>query len=335
MSRRSQNGVSSRPVVRGCSALRGRAAASVPWLSLLAWLAAYSVALPARADRAEREACLHAHEHGQELRLKRDFLSAREQLAACARPSCPKLLQQDCEKLLREVEAALPTLRFSVSAPDGEPLQQVRLFVDGELLTERIDGRVLSLNPGHHRLRVEAVGHEPYEQELTVEPGEQERAVHVRLPERSSEPTPARVAPSPTPVEPPRVAPPPAKQVARRAVAPDPGPSLRRISYGLGGAAVASLSVGVVTGLLGRREKDELDRACELGPCDDPGSATTRKRGRRLYYAANTAFGVSGALLLAAGTTFLVHRLRDKDDRTELSAAIDGQSASLLLRRPF
>lgn len=252
-------------------------------LALWAWLCATLVALPARADS---EACLHAHEQAQIERMHGRYVEARDALLSCAQDACPAGVRADCKEWLREVDASLPSLVFAVSDANGHDLLEVRVSAAGTLLSERADGRSLALNPGRYTLRFEAEGYLPEEQQVLVREAEKSRIIRVSLrPAEGSE-----FAPFP-------------------AAAAQPGPSERTASeqrtqrlllssYVLGGAALASLAVGIGFGVSGHNKYETLEDSC--APDCPPGDAES---GKRRYVVADVAFAAAGAFGISAAVT--------------------------------
>lgn len=273
------------------------------------WALALALLTLTPTARADRDACLQAHEQGQLLRLRNRISEARAQLASCADPSCPKLLRDDCQILLAELDAQRAAVVFVVVDRAGSELSDVRVFADDTLVTEVVDGRAVPLDPGTYRLRFEVPGYGPIHQTVTIRGGERSKMVRAQLEHR--------VGASETERE----------RGTRR------GPV---IAYALGGAALAVLASGVGLGVAGKRELDRLEGSC--GSDRDCGSADT-ERGRRLYLAADVAFGVGGALAVAATSLFIVDRLRSGREARRLTARLDGQvardGAGLSLRGTF
>lgn len=241
--------------------------------------------------RADRDACLQAHEQGQVSRLQHRPADARARFKSCMQPECPRLIRDDCASLLAALDASRVHVTFSARDASGQSLAAVRVIVDDAPITEAPDGRhVLALDPGEHTVRFEATGHIAHDQRLVLQEGEGAREVAVQL-ERAS------VADATT--------------RSRR---------LRWTTLALGGAAIATAVTGVGLAVSGKREHDHLDEVC--GVERDCGSAQTEK-GRALYVAADVCFGIAGALAVSAATLFLVDHYRRQPDRA--SARITGR----------
>ena len=291
----------------------GAAPAHAGWLgvalgSFLLW------ALPARADN---EACLSAHEKAQIERMQGRYVEAHAQLLACAQASCPGGVRNDCKGWLGEVEASLPTLVFAVSEASGRDLVDVRISADGKLLDERADGRSLTLNPGLYTLRFEAEGYVTQEQQVLVREAEKQRIIRVTL---------QPVGPSVSPAS---------NQPAAHTDASSPDARQRRLlltSYVLGGAAVASLAVGIGFGVSGKKKYDELKaEGCE--PDCPPGEVES---GKRRYVIADVAFAAAGAFAITSVITLVLGLRRGRPDRPPpAQVAITPRAASLTWNAVF
>ena len=240
--------------------------------------------------RADRDACLQAHEQAQLLRLHHRFADARAQFNACMEASCPRILRDDCASLLAALDASRVQVTFAAHDANGEPLTAVRVFVDQELIADALDGNPLPIDPGDHAVRFEAQGAAPHEQRLVLQEGEGTRDVTVQL------------------------------ERAHVAEAPTRSQRMLWTSVALGGAAIAAAATGIGLGVAGKREHEHLDEVC--GVDRDCGGAQTEK-GRAMYVGADVCFGIAGALAATATTLFVVDRYREKTDRA--SARLIGQ----------
>jgi hypothetical protein len=147
---------------------------------------------PARADLPPEtlQACHQGYEQGQRLRRAGHLIQARKELLTCARDPCPSVFQPECVAWLAEVDRVLPSVVLDVRT-GGMTVSEARVWLDGQALADKLDGRAISVDPGEHHLRVEIAGLAPVEKrELLVE-GEKAHLVAFDL-------APARAAPIPT-----------------------------------------------------------------------------------------------------------------------------------------
>jgi hypothetical protein len=230
----------------------------------------------AAADPPAKVACVHGAEEGQRLRAQGKLREAREAFTACAAERCPALVRSDCSGWLAETEAALPTVvvRASAAETPGRELYDVEVRVDGVVLTDRLDGRELAVNPGEHHFSFAAAGRVPAEDDVVIRAGEKHRLLTVTLP--STHPPP----PPPVVVKP---APPPPPRVGTAA-------KVLLVAGGVGLAGAAGF------GLSGWLEARSLRRTCAPDcPAADVDSVRTRLR------IADVSLAVGVAALAAAG----------------------------------
>ena len=237
--------------------------------------------------------------------MRGELRAARERLLSCGQPQCPGPIANDCAGWLVEVDNSLSSVVFAVSDERGGDLTDVRVWANGELLTDQTDGRALVLDPGTYTFRFEAAGHHRSEQHVAIRQSEKNRIVRVSLASdtppdvlnsREQSATPALAA-----VHGARAAPSSATSATERA---DRAASSRAIpvaTYVLGGTALLGIGTFAYFGLTGLHHKDQLDR-CETS-CD-----ALRRSGKREYVIADVALGVAIGSATAAIVVYLVHR---------------------------
>jgi hypothetical protein len=252
-----------------------------PWL-LAATAALFAVAgstdsaraqpadAPAAPDAAA-QACVDQHVLGQQLVRKAKLLEARQTLIRCSHPSCPAIVVGDCSQWLREVEPRIPSVVIGATGPDGRDAVAVRTFVDGRLVSERLDGRPIELDPGEHALRFELAGSRPVEERIVIQDGHRGRRVAVRFPPSAA----AATAEASRPVPP--------------------------LVYVLGGLGVVGLAGFATFGIIGLDQRSDLDGLCSPSCTDDELDAN----GRRSFLIADISLGVGAAALVAATIVYL------------------------------
>jgi hypothetical protein len=192
---------------------------------------------PEGKPEGEIAACVQAAEEAQTQRSNHKLLAARTRLLACAQTGCPAVVRADCTIWLSDVERLLPTVVVSAKDSQGAELIDVRVLVDGELLTDRLDGLAQPVDPGIRLFRFERAGLSPVEQQVVVREGERGRRLAVLL----SAPEPPAKKPE---------QPPPSK----------PYPPIP--TYVFGGIGVAALGSFAYFGLKGTSKANELEDTC-------------------------------------------------------------------------
>jgi hypothetical protein len=253
--------------------------------SLLALLA---FGAPASAD--DKQACVAASEKAQQLKNAGKLSEAREQLNACSRAECPKLIQQDCTQWMSELLAALPSVVPGAKDRKGRDIVDVRVSVDGKVVAHSLDGKAIVLDPGVHTFHFEASGAPTIDEQVVVKPGEKNRLVTVTFAKGEDAAGPASghtghsgAGTGAPPEEPPRSSPPVA-------------------AYIVGGVGLVTLGVAGVF-LLGansdaRGLRDSCAPRCSQTEVDDI---------QDKYNLAGITAGIGGALLVTGVVLFIVH----------------------------
>lgn len=158
--------------------------------------------------------------------------------------------------------------------------------LDGKPVVLR-EGRVLLIDPGEYRLRVEAEGFVPEVRPLRANAGEVSE-LKIQL----SRPGTEAVAAS-------------AQGADAAEVSSEFWSTQRVVGVSLGGGGVVALGVGVVSGLLALAAKQDSKRNCEGDFCNAEG---TDSRETALTHAdvASVSFIAGGALLAAGAITFFL-----------------------------
>ncbi len=196
----------------------------------------------------DKEACAAAYEQAQVFRKHDKLVEARKKLIVCAQDSCPKIAQEDCGRWFVEVEASLPTVVIEAKDPTGRPIPDVRVVADGEVLTEKLDGTALPMNPGSHKLHCEYVGAVPVDLQVLVLEGKKNQLVPVAFEDFEFGPTPL--------LPPPPSAPAPTMREAT------PAGRVPSAAYVLAGVAVIGAAGFAYFGLRGVSDENGLRSSC-------------------------------------------------------------------------
>jgi len=259
-------------------------------------LAAASLGLASRAEAADpsKAECLAAADTSIQLRDQHKLRAARAQMLVCASPSCPSAIQTECLRRVDQINAALPTVVFEAKDPAGNDLSNIKVDMDGDPLTDRLDGSAIPLDPGEHHFRFTAPGGIVVDKTIVIHESEKDRherlVIGAPLPASTAQPAPAGAL-SPAPAE----------------SAEDPGASRRTIAYVVGGVGVAGLAVGAIFGGLANSSASSSKNECSTSSC----GPTKFNQSQSDYNTANTdgtistvAFIAGGAALVAGGILF-------------------------------
>jgi hypothetical protein len=160
------------------SGVRIAAMSHRPYFGLGALLVAATLSTPARAEEGAPAACLASYEQAQRLRLKQALSAAKRELLVCAKPTCPEVLRRDCTTWLAEVERAQPSIVVSARA-GSEPVNDVTIMIDGNVVTPDQPGSPIVLDPGKHELQAESIDHDPVSVAFELAAGEKKKQIAV------------------------------------------------------------------------------------------------------------------------------------------------------------
>jgi hypothetical protein len=163
-------------VLRSRASLSAKRTFGVGALSVLSLAAPLELQAQSNADQ-----CVQAYEDGQQARKRGELKKAAEAFTVCAAESCPDLTKTDCVQWLGEVEAQRPTVVLALVDENGKDVANARVFVDGELHAESLDGKALALDPGPHKVRIVVLGKPEVSEELVVREGDKLRKVELKL----------------------------------------------------------------------------------------------------------------------------------------------------------
>jgi hypothetical protein len=246
------------------------------WVRAVAMVGAVgAVAIAAPPCHAEGNAarCVGFNDQGLKLRDARRLREAREQFLQCSVSACPGVIRKECERQVKELTAATPTVVFEAKNAAGDDLTAVVVTMDDHPLVDHLEGLAIPLDPGVHTFTFRGADHVSAEKKLVLAEGEKDRRVHVVLeapapktasaPEAAAPPPPADAAPAPA-------APPPgsastAADTATPVAAASSGSSswsqqktIALLAAGVGvGAAVVGVAFGAATDSAWSRSQSE------------------------------------------------------------------------------
>jgi hypothetical protein len=328
---------------------------------LLAWSTCLAlVASPALAAAKPKgkPACVVAFEQAQEKRRKGRLMAAKEQLLSCARRSCGDIVQRECTTMLDQVRIETPTVVFAVTDARGELLTDVQVKMDGRVITSRLDGRAVSVDPGTHVFSFSTPEGQSTEQQSTIFEGAASQRVAVTFPPREVlEPAPEIEAASKSetkagtkveaqaepgdvndekradtrvrtddairPDEAALAAPPPRSESKKKRARGSAGPVEAKsgptvLPYVFAGVGVVSLGSFFALGAMRNSAERDL-RKCW------PSCSEDRLDGvKRLAVAANVSLGVSGAAFATGAVLFFTGRMgsqKEKQARAKANTA--------------
>lgn len=239
---------------------------------MLAMATTPAMAAPKKPDphAAAKTACIAAHEEGQTLRTQKKLRAAREKFVACAKSECPAVLRKECGEQIEAIESVSPSLVFEALDEKGNAEGTVTVSLDGTVVSERLTGGSVEVEPGEHTVRFERADGKVIEQKVLVAEGEKNRKIVADY---------ASLVPKP----PKEDHPPPEEQKVPLA------------TYVAGGVAVAAVGSFAVFALTGKSKEDDLAGACSPRCKDDEVSSVNRS-----YLIADVSLGVAAVAAIVA-----------------------------------
>jgi hypothetical protein len=141
-----------------------------------------SVGRAQTTEAGSPEACTSAYERAQEQEKSYHLRAARELLVTCARAACgPALLQQCTSRFIKLDSAEIPSILPRVTDDTGAPRVDVQVRMDGELLTLRLGGQALAVDPGVHEFAFSTESGLVATQRISIAQGQRNRPLMVSL----------------------------------------------------------------------------------------------------------------------------------------------------------
>jgi hypothetical protein len=253
-----------------------------------AFLAAVAATGAAHAQPNEdaTKSCVQAYESAQEDRKAERLLKARDELQACAAPSCPSIVQTDCTNWLGQVVDAVPAVVFS-ARKGTEEVFDVSVSMDGKPIAAQLDGKPVEVDPGLHTFVFTHPGATPIEKKTIVASGGKSQLIAVSWAAPVSNVGAAPLATAEAPVEKYRPVPP--------------------LFYVLGGTAVVGFGTFAIVGLTAESTKSDLEKCNpRCASASEVSSLKTR------FLVADIAVGVGAAAAAGALVAFIARPEVDK-----------------------
>ncbi len=185
--------------------------------------------------------CLGASEASFESDNDHKLRMERAQLLVCAAPSCPVDVRKECIRRVEEVNAAIPTIIFEAKDGSGADVIAVKVIMDREVLTERLDGTALPIDPGEHTFTFETTGLPAVTETILIQEAQKERRESVTFGTR-----------------------PPAADVTYGTAAQ------RILAIVAGSVGLVGGGIGTAFGVMAASKKSTAERACPSNPCMTP-----------------------------------------------------------------
>jgi hypothetical protein len=221
-------------------------------------------------------------------------------------------MKKQCTAKLTQIGPDVPSIVPVVTDATGAARDDVQVKMDGEVLTSRLDGRAISVDPGMHEFSFSTNGGVLSTQKIMIVQGQRNRTIAVSL-QSADKHGDGKLAASVTPESPAEPAVEPGapdkaavKPAAEKAPAPEPEPMAAApergrsggpgvLPYVVGGAGLLAIGAGATMVVWGRKDNDQLSQCapnCKQSSVDHV---------RNMYTAANISIGV-GVVALGVAT---------------------------------
>jgi hypothetical protein len=134
----------------------------------------------AEPNKAKIKACGVTFRSAVQLEQSGHLRQAKDMLLACMKPACGGVKLR-CTALFSQLEADTPSVVPLVVDEGGDPRVDVQVTMDNELLTSRLDGRALPVDPGLHEFSFSADGSVLASQKVMIVQGQRNRPINVAL----------------------------------------------------------------------------------------------------------------------------------------------------------
>lgn len=134
-----------------------------------------------RADEPSVAECLAASSASIRLDNEHRLRAERTELLRCASAVCPSEIRNECIRRVDEVTSAIPTLILGAEDGNGNDLSSVKVTMDGEVLTDRLQGIAITIDPGVHTFIFESAGLAPLRRSWVIRQGQKNRTEIVTL----------------------------------------------------------------------------------------------------------------------------------------------------------
>jgi hypothetical protein len=225
----------------------------------------------------DREQCANAAEQAQTLRDEGKYRRAREQMMICVRDVCPGPIKSDCGKWLDQVERDAPTVVFGAK-DGGKDITDVKVWMDGVAVTEKLDGKPQLVDAGEHTFKFEHGG-VVKEEKVLIQAGQKGRAISVAFGQTATTTTPP-----PTPQEEGSLVP----------------------ALVVGGIGILALGSFTLFGIQGKNEVDDLQK------CKPRCAESDVDKARTKLIIADISLGV-GIVALAVSAYMIITRPKVSD----------------------
>jgi hypothetical protein len=249
---------------------------------------------------------------------------ARQAFTECAKSTCGALSQQ-CRAGLQRLESDIPSVVVVVTDGSGITRGDVRVSMDGELLTSQIDGRGVDVDPGMHEFSFSTDQGDAHSEKILILQGQRNRVISVTLKRAASAPSdstnapgaaaaaaaaapPSEVSMTPAAEQKTSLAPVASGRELTASASTDRPRASPLLAYVVGGAGLAAVGSSLLLAHWGREDNLLLDR------CAPNCSQASVDHVSNMYIAADITLG-AGVVALGAATWLYLTRPEVEDEK--------------------
>jgi hypothetical protein len=257
---------------------------------------------PAQPPEAKsaNELCSAAYERTQTEKLAGHYVAASASALECSQLQCNAAIVQECVRFYGALEAETPTLVFSARKAEGGELTDVRVEMDGKLVSQQITGRPLATDPGPHNFVFIHAKRGLLRVSETARVGDKARVIEVTFPD------------------------PAAKSKVNEPPAPAARGGVPAMTYVLGGLGVVALGSFVYFRVTGVNDYNALNESCSPG-CDPADVDPIRSKFTYSY----VSLGVGIASVAGAAAFYFAGRSGGPSVQASVAPRGDGAIAGL------
>lgn len=257
------------------------------------------------APSAGSNECVDAHTKAVERQQSGHLREARTLFESCAKPTCDKYLQQECTTQATQLDADIPSVVPVVTDSQNAPRVDCEVKMDGEVLTSKLGGQALPVDPGVHEFTFSTEKGVITTQKVMIVQGQRNRPLSCSM-----------VGPhhplsfSMVPLTPEQEAAAKSEQTAPEVSTSESSPKTKWAPgwapWVVGGAGLAGAGAGALLIYWGRQDNNSLIANCPNGGCAQSAVShvnTMYVAGDVLVGAGLAAVGVSTVWLLFGSRT--------------------------------
>ena len=295
-----------------------------------------------KGDKASQTSrvCAFTYRSAVQTELAGHLREAKETFLACAKPACGAVIRNQCSARYTQLESDIPSVVPLVTDEAGRDRNDVQVAMDSELLTSRVDGRALPVDPGQHEFSVIADGAILARRKVMILQGQRNRPITLALnqgergkkapvvtTEASGETKPFVEAPAPDrpTAEKPAVDKTESERNPSEKVATEPadkvssGPGVA--PYILGGVGLVGIGTWGALTYWGRKDNEELSA------CAPSCSQASVDHVKNLYLAADVSLLVGAAALGTSIVLFITNPSSKEKSPSQASYRFDVRPA--------